>query len=109
MAQQDIPPSEQHPTGPATVGGSDPGPPPAPLWLQRLSVVVLVVFRFYIGVLLVLLPWSHYWQDNDFLMSAPALAALMNSSVTRGVVSGLGILDFWIGISELVHFREYRA
>lgn len=83
--------------------------PPAPLWLQRLSVVVLVVFCFYIGLLLVLLPWTHYWQDNNFLMSVPALAALMNASVTRGVVSGLGILDFWIGISELIHFREYRA
>jgi hypothetical protein len=109
MAQQDIPTSEQHPASPVTADSADPAPPPAPLWLQRLSVVVLVVFCFYIGVLLVLLPWSHYWQDNNYLMSAPVLAALMNSSVTRGVVSGLGILDFWIGISELVHFREYRA
>lgn len=109
MAQQDIPTSEQHPTSPVTADSAGPTPPPAPLWLQRLSVVVLVVFCFYIGVLLVLLPWSHYWQDNNYLMSAPLLAALMNSSVTRGVVSGLGILDFWIGISELIHFREYRA
>jgi hypothetical protein len=24
----------------------------------------------------------------------------------RGIVTGLGILDLWLGISEAVHYRE---
>jgi hypothetical protein len=43
-----------------------PSPPePAPVWLQRLSLVVLVVFCFYIGGLMVVLPWSpRYWDHS---------------------------------------------
>jgi len=25
------------------------------------------------------------------------------------VISGLGLLDIWIGISEAVHYRDYRG
>jgi hypothetical protein len=82
---------------------------PAPVWLQRLSVVILVVFCFYVGLLMVVLPWTRYWNENHYLITVPGLAILMNSGITRGVVSGLGLLDFWIGISEIIHYREYRA
>jgi len=27
----------------------------------------------------------------------------------RGVISGIGLLDMWIGVSEMVHYRDYRA
>ena len=26
----------------------------------------------------------------------------------RGILSGLGLLDIWIGISEMLHYRDYR-
>jgi hypothetical protein len=26
----------------------------------------------------------------------------------RGLVSGLGLLDIWIGVSEAVHYRDHR-
>lgn len=85
------------------------GPEPAPVWLQRLSLLVLVVFCFYIGGLLVLLPWwGRYWQQNGWLMGHPALYHMMQKGWVRGVVSGLGLLDMWIGISEVVHYRDYR-
>jgi hypothetical protein len=82
---------------------------PAPVWLQRLSIVILVVFCFYVGLLMVVLPWTRYWNENHYLLTLPGLAYLMNSGITRGVISGLGLLDLWIGISEIIHYREYRA
>lgn len=82
---------------------------PAPVWLQRLSIVILVVFCFYVGLLMLVLPWTRYWNENHFLLTVPGLAQLMNSGITRGVISGLGLLDFWIGISEIIHYREYRS
>jgi hypothetical protein len=85
-------------------------PPPAPIWLQRASLVVLVLFCFYIGVLLAVLPWSpRYWDGNGWLLMHPVLDNLMQQGWLRGLVSGLGLLDIWIGVSELLHYRDYRA
>jgi len=86
------------------------GQTPAPVWLQRLSLVVLVIFCFYIGGLLSLLPWwPRYWEQNGWLLSHPALDAVLQRGWVRGVVSGIGLLDMWIGVSEMLHYRDYRA
>lgn len=83
--------------------------PPAPIWLQRISLVILVVFCLYVGLLLLLLPWTRYWQENHYLLTIPALGPILNSGIIRGVVSGLGLLDIWIGISEALHTRGHNA
>lgn len=82
---------------------------PAPLWLQRVSIVILVVFCFYVGLLVFLLPWTRYWNENHYLLTFSSLGRLMSSGITRGVVSGLGLLDVWIGISEIIHYHGHRA
>lgn len=91
------------------------GPPPpehadvAPIWLQRLSLVVLVLFCVYLGVLVTIMPWwKRVWDHNLWIQSRPALAAVLNHGATRGLISGLGLLDIWIGISEAVHYRDSR-
>jgi len=38
----------------------------------------------------------------------PALAAVLHTGAMRGLISGLGVLDIWIGISEAVHYRDHR-
>jgi hypothetical protein len=86
------------------------GPVPAPVWLQRLSLVVLVLFCFYIGGLLVWLPWfSRSWNANGWMMSHPAVDLVVQQGWLRGVVSGLGLIDIWIGVSELLHYRDFRG
>ena len=83
---------------------------PAPVWLQRVSLVVLVLFCFYIGGLLALLPWSpRYWSQNGWVMAHPMVDAVVQQGWLRGVVSGLGLIDIWIGISELLHYRDFRG
>ncbi|MHB8303489.1 MAG: hypothetical protein ACYDC6_11720 [Acidobacteriaceae bacterium] len=71
-------------------------------------MVILVVFCFYVGLVLSLLPWTRYWDDNPYWMTLPFLAPVMSSGFLRGLVSGIGLIDIWIGISEIVHYREYR-
>ena len=89
--------------------GGTPTEAPAPVWLQRLSLVVLVLFCFYIGALLAVLPWSpRYWDQNGWLLAHPALQAMLERGWLRGLVTGLGLLDIWIGISELLHYRDFR-
>jgi hypothetical protein len=82
----------------------------APLWLQRISLFILVLFCVYLGVLVTVLPWwTRVWDQNLFILSHPQLAAVLHLGAVRGFISGLGMLDIWIGISEAVHYRDHRA
>jgi hypothetical protein len=81
----------------------------APIWLQRLSLFVLVLFCVYLGVLVMVLPWwPKVWDQNQFIQARPALASVLHTGAMRGLVSGLGLIDIWIGISEAVHYRDHR-
>ena len=45
----------------------------APVWLQRLSLFVLVLFCVYLGVLVAILPWwTRMWDQNIWIQSRPA-------------------------------------
>ena len=82
----------------------------APVWLQRLSLLVLVLFCVYLGVLVMVLPWwSRIWDHNAFIQARPTLRAILHNGAVRGLISGLGLLDIWIGISEAVHYRDFRG
>jgi hypothetical protein len=84
-------------------------PKPAPVWLQRMSLLVLVLFCFYIGGLLAILPWSpRYWDQNGWLMAHPAVKAVLGQGWVRGLVTGVGLIDIWIGVSELLHYQDFK-
>lgn len=78
----------------------------APRWLRRLSLVVYVAFCIEIGMLLIVLPWTQVWTENSLLLNRPELKGFLQQGFVRGVVTGFGILDLWLGISEAVHYRE---
>ena len=85
----------------------DPSPTPAPVWLQRFSLFILVLFCIYLGIIVTVLPWwKDIWDKNMFLTSHPQLWAILRLGPVRGVISGLGLLDIWIGVSEAIHYRE---
>lgn len=52
------------------------------------------------GLLLVLIPWSAFW-DRNYFIEGSALAAVFTSSYTRGAVSGLGLVNVWAALAEL--------
>ena len=93
-----------------TTSGSPAAGRTAPVWLQRLSLFVLVLFCVYLGVLVMVLPWwTRIWDHNAFIQARPMLAAILHNGAVRGIISGLGLIDIWIGISEAVHYRDYRG
>ncbi len=90
-----------------------PGKEPAPaktarstVWLHRISLVIFVMFCIELGLLLAALPWTRVWTDNSLLAAHPALAAVLRDNFMRGVISGLGLIDVWIGIWEAVHYHD---
>jgi hypothetical protein len=78
------------------------------LWLHRVLILLFVFFCATVGVLLVILPWRPEWTDNYFLLGSPGLRAFVSNGFVRGLCSGLGVLDIWIGFWEAVHFHDEK-
>ncbi|MGO8795667.1 MAG: hypothetical protein ACLQLC_12665 [Candidatus Sulfotelmatobacter sp.] len=91
----------------AAVLAAPAAPSAVQLWLHRTSVFLFVLISAVAGVLLVILPWTPEWTDNSLLISIPWLRALVNTGFFRGLCSGLGLLDIWIGFWEALHYHEH--
>lgn len=86
-------------------------PPAAPVsrlsvWKSRIFMVIFVVFCIEMGMLLAVLPWTKMWTTNGFLERYPAWRPLLLSDFLRGVVSGLGLVDVWLGISQAIRYHD---
>lgn len=79
-----------------------------PVWLQRFFLIVYVVFCIELGIVLVALPWSVLWNNNNLLLHWPAVRHFLQLGFVRGAISGLGFLDLWLGIYEAVHYKDRR-
>ena len=76
------------------------------LWLHRITVLMFVFVCAVVGVLLVIFPWRPEWTDNRLLLAYPGLRAFVANGFVRGICSGLGVLDIWIGFWEAIHYSE---
>lgn len=79
------------------------------IWLSRIRALLFVTVCATFGVLLVILPWTHQWTDNSLLLSAPGLRSFIANGFVRGLASGLGMLDLWLGFWEAIHYHENPA
>jgi len=78
------------------------------LWMHRISVFLFVLVSAVAGVLLIILPWTPEWTDNYLLLSYPSLRVVVAHGFFRGICSGLGLLDIWIGFWEALHYHEHQ-
>gem|GEM_PF-345680 len=86
-------------------------PPPLPpkrshVWLQRIWLVVFVLFCLEVGIILTALPWTRIWTDNSLLLGYPQIREFLMQNFVRGLISGLGVVDIWMGVAEAVRYRE---
>jgi hypothetical protein len=107
-------PSQDRNDASATAVETPPEPPQGQryvgleLWLHRITVLTFGLVCAVVGVLLVILPWRPEWTDNHLLMGSPGLRAFVANGFVRGLCSGLGVLDIWIGFSEAIHYHEEK-
>jgi hypothetical protein len=86
-----------------------PAPPAlsrAEVWLNRIFLGLFVLMCLLIGITLVVLPWTKYWTQNTILLHNLSLREFAVSDFVRGAVSGVGLVDVWIGIREGAYYRE---
>jgi hypothetical protein len=77
------------------------------IWQGRLLRVCFAIFAFEVGVFLVVFPWLDTWNLNYFQGLLPAIQDIWDDSYFRGAVSGLGFVNIYIALVEVVRlFRR---
>jgi hypothetical protein len=76
------------------------------LWMHRLGMLLFVFFCAILGVILIIFPWRDEWVNNSLLFGHPGLQDFVANGFVRGLSSGLGLLDIWIGFWEAIHYHE---
>ena len=76
-------------------------------WHGRLLGFLLVIFALELGLFLVVFPWLKSWDLNSMRFRSPALAKLWMTGYFRGAISGLGALNLYVALAELI--RQLKA
>ena len=71
--------------------------------LLAAEFLLAIMVRIFIGVIVLVLPWSPLWDNNHLLQEYPRLAAFCSYGAVRGVISGLGLLNLWVAVDETLH------
>jgi hypothetical protein len=71
--------------------------------MNRFLRILILLFWLELGLVLLLVPWSDFWEINFFLYQYPALALLVKNAFFRGAVSGLGLVDIYLALEAFRH------
>jgi hypothetical protein len=85
--------------------GSRAGRAEADLLLRRL---LFAAYFFEVGLLLVIVPWSSFWDRNVLLEGLPLLYEWTRSPYVRGAVSGFGVVNMAAGLVEVARAWQDR-
>jgi len=70
--------------------------------------LLLTAFFIETGAVLVLAPWSQFWDRNYFAQGLPFIHALLINNFVRGAVSGVGIVNVAAAVAEMHAFFVER-
>jgi hypothetical protein len=88
--------------------------PPGLGWFQRLTSVLFIIFCFELGLFLLIYPWTDGWSDNYFAWAVrgavqPTWHSFWDNSYVRGCISGLGVVNLWIAVTEVFRLFARRS
>lgn len=78
------------------------------MWLQRLFALVYVLFCMVVGLILLTLPWRSDWFDTGWILHHAIAQAVLQHAFVRGAISGLGLIDIFLGVLEAVSYHDRR-
>src|SRR5579862_7720273 len=118
MSQHPESPSSTLAISPAPLPGPDgspesnpqplePVPQRIPKWLERIELLLRVMLRMYIGLAVCYAPWSPmFWDQNPLFLQFPVVANFAAHGAVRGLISGLGLLNLWYALQDVLRHRE---
>jgi hypothetical protein len=62
--------------------------------------LLLAAYFLEAGLVLIVAPWSAFWERNFFVHRMPQLADFLSSPIARGAVSGIGLVTTIAGLAE---------
>jgi hypothetical protein len=68
--------------------------------MNRILRIVLLLLWLEVGLTLILLPWSEFWEINYYLYQYPMLGFFVKNSYLRGAVSGLGLMNVLLALDS---------
>ena len=72
------------------------------VYILSFRRMLLALFFLEIGVLLIVIPWTSFWDQNVFIESSSSLQRMFNNHFVRGAVSGLGVINLGVAVLEIV-------
>ena len=62
-----------------------------------------------VGLLLIVLPWSTFWERNYFVYLWPLMRPIITNHFVRGAITGLGFVNLVAGFAELAPVFSVRG
>lgn len=66
-----------------------------------MSRLLLIAVFLEVGAVLIVAPWTGFWDRNYFAEWLPPVQAVIGNHYVRGAVSGLGVINVFAGLAEL--------
>lgn len=70
--------------------------------------MLIVAYLLEVGLVLVVAPWTGFWENNAFVVAWPAAADVLLSPWLRGALSGVGAVTAGAGILDLLGLFVHR-
>jgi hypothetical protein len=66
-----------------------------------VAALLSIASSLLVGIVLVFAPWTPLWDSNWLLPVWPGLRGLLTSPFTRGAVTGLGLVNVLLALSDV--------
>ena len=102
-------PARDNPQQEPSIEPKERGTSPVNTVSRNFSVIENPAGAVEVGMFLVVVPWydsGRLWSENSLLLRFPMFRAFLAQDFIRGLVSGIGLIDIWVGIWEAVHYKE---
>jgi hypothetical protein len=70
-------------------------------WQKRVLGFCFAIFALELGLFLLLFPWRASWDLNWVPLQNAKLRLIWMSPYFRGALSGLGLVNIYVGLAEL--------
>jgi len=72
--------------------------------ISYLTRLLFAAYFLEAGLVLIIAPWSGFWERNFFAGALPLLERAASNPFIRGGVSGIGVITALAGFAELAGF-----
>ncbi len=68
--------------------------------------ILYILYSLEVGSFLIVFPWLKIWENNYILYRFPGFRPVVANSFMKGAILGLGLVNIFIGVQELVQIRK---